>query len=267
MSNNDLMEDLKRWARDDSGISPDVSNCGFYGSCNVGGILNGKHCLMSYVGRDYGRPGVFPRLVLVGIDHRDQISGDFMHRRSGIEHAWQNGGEKAFNPHYGGVARTAAAVFGGEAEFCQTMCRDICKKSRVPFDLVRPRPFCVLDRIAQPNAVKCVSELATNANCKATKTMWDKCAHHLVAELKILRPEVVVFHGAPIKTPVTKAIKELEPIKVAGIGPDPVLYRWPAVGAHLLYLHHPARGHLDRQWDTVVVPALNYLRAENLIPD
>jgi hypothetical protein len=34
MSNSALMKDLKKWARDDSRISPDVSNCRFYESCN-----------------------------------------------------------------------------------------------------------------------------------------------------------------------------------------------------------------------------------------
>jgi hypothetical protein len=263
---SDNLEELQRWARDDSGISPDVSNCVFYGSCNVGGILDDKHCLMSYVGRNYGSPGVFPRLVLVGMDHRDQIRGDFMDRRSAIESAWQNGGEKAFNPHYGGVAKTAAAVFGSAGEFCQKKCRNVCQKSRVPLHVGNRPACCVLDRIAQPNAVKCVSKLVTNSDCKATGTMWKKCAHHLVAELKILRPEVVIFHGAPIKKPVTNAIKELEPIEVAGIGPDPVLYRWPAVEAHLLFLHHPAHNCLAKQWDPVVVPALNYLRERKRIP-
>jgi hypothetical protein len=92
-----------------------------------------------------------------------------------------------------------------------------------------------------------------------------KCAYHLVAELKILRPELVIFHGAQIKWPVTNAIgKELEQIEVAGIGP--VLYGWPVVGARLLFLHHPAHNALAGQWGAVVVPALDYLRAENLIP-
>ena len=260
MNNNALVGELERWARDKTHISPDVSNCRFYGSCNVGGILDRKACVMSYVGRDYGSPSVFPRLVLVGMDHTDPDDrGDFMYHRSGIEGAFQNGGNQ-FNPHYNGVVKTAAAVFGGAAEFCQKTClkKNMCQKSRVP------SACCVIDKIAQPNAVKCVSNLATNSSCQATGAMWTNCAHHLVEELEILRPDLVIFHGAGIKWPVTNALKELEQIEVAGIGP--VLYRWPAVGAHLLFLHHPAHNWLAKQWEPVVVPALDYLRARNLIP-
>jgi hypothetical protein len=176
-----------------------------------GGILDDKHCLMSYVGRDYGGPGVFPRLALVGMDHKFRIGGGFMARRLGIEKCYQNGGDE-FNEHYKGVVKTAAAVFGSAGGFCQRMCRKFCQKSRALPSLRHPA-CCVLDRIAQPNAVKCVSKLATDSTCKATGPMWDNCAHHLVAELRILRPEVVIFHGAKIQSPVTKAIKELEQIE------------------------------------------------------
>jgi hypothetical protein len=262
MTNDVIMAELDNWAREHARISPDVSTCRYYTACNVAGLLNGKHCVMSYVGRDYGSPGVVPRLVLVGMDHAGKERGDYIYRRSGIEHWYQEGRGK-FNPHYKGVVRTAAAVFGSEAEFCEKTCLNNgkCQKSSVP------SASCVLDKVAQPNAVKCVSELAKNSDCKANRIMWNNCANHLVEELKILRPDLVIFHGAEIREPIIHTITDamLEPIEIEGISP-PVLYKWRVVGAYLLFLHHPARNWLAKQWSTVVMPALNYLRAEGRIP-
>jgi hypothetical protein len=99
--------------------------------------------------------------------------------------------------------------------------------------------------------------------------MKRNCAHHLVAELMILRPKLVVFHGVDAEWSIPQAIKpdKLNPVEeVPDHSSRPVLYEWQALRAHLLFLKHPSRGHLNRQWDRVVVPALNYLRARNLIP-
>jgi hypothetical protein len=93
--------------------------------------------------------------------------------------------------------------------------------------------------------------------------MWGNCAHHLVAELKILRPELVIFHAADAKWSVTNVLRDLEPIELEQTT-DISLYRWSEEGAHLLFAHRPARGMLARQWSAVVVPALNYLRARNV---
>jgi hypothetical protein len=220
MTNDALMAELDTWAREDARMWPDVSTCQSYGVCNRQGILNGKHCMMSYVGRDYGAPGISPRLALVGMDHRDQGRGDFADRRSEIEHFYQNRGCR-FDPHYVGVVKTAAAVFGSSALRCQEAClkERSCQKSR---DSTQP---CVIDRIAQPNVVKCVSDLTTNGTCKASTTMWANCTNHLIAELKILRPELVVFHGANAKWSVKNAIGNLEPVEIEQISGAPVLYR------------------------------------------
>lgn len=258
MNNDPLMDSLDMWARKDARICPDVSTCRFYGTCNAAGILNGKHCTMSYVGREFGSPTSF-RLAVVGMDHGDQNAEDFEKRRLGIERYYQNGGCE-FSQHYAGVVKTAAAVLGAAGDRCGGECKRTCQKAS------GPSLACVLDHIAQPNVVKCVPDDAVNRTSKTRDTMWANCAHHLVAELKILRPQLVVFHGAKAKWAVSAAIKPDTLSPVDGITNRQVLYEWPALGTYLLFLSHPSRGWLDRQWDMVVVPSLQYLRTKGYIP-
>ncbi len=261
VNNVAVMASLNRWAREDARICPDVSACRYYDACNATGILAGKHCMMSYVGIKYGGAGSF-RLAVVGMDHGDPKMGDFEDRRSGIESWYQNGGV-GFNPHYAGVVKTAAAVLG--EDHCGRKCERSCQKAH------DPSSPCVLDRIAQPNVVKCVPDDVGNRTSRTNDTMWANCAHHLIDELVTLRPQLIVFHGVKARRFVPLAIDETEhgalgPIRGIDDHHGTVLYEWPALSTHLLFLLHPSRGWLDRQWDTVAVPALNYLRAKGHIP-
>jgi hypothetical protein len=265
-NNGALMSHLDRWAREDARIDPDPSffNCRFYDQCNAsagGQFCSGKYSSMSYVGREFGTGF---RLAIVGYDHGETYGHNFAQARSGIVNYYQNGGED-FNQHYKGVLETAAAVFGSEADYCGRMCKRSCQKSR------DPQSSCIIDRIAQPNIVKCVPETQTNRTSLATTVMRVNCAHHLIAELKILQPQLIIFHGAESKWPTIHAIEESRDILNAiedmkdGKGHH-VIYEWLTLHAYILFLHHPTRGGLKRQWDTVVVPALSYLRAQGCIP-
>lgn len=253
MSNQALIADLDHWARKDAHIDPKTFNCRFYEECNasVGGKLDhGNNCMMSFVGREFGVNGTF-RLVVVGMDHGDPEGGSFEDRRAGIEDWYQKGGCK-FNPHYKGVVKTAAVFFGSAGDYCRRMCGTSCQKSR------EPSLACVIDRIAQPNIVKCTPDKDTQINreSRATMTMLWNCTHHLIHELLILRPQLIVFHGAKSRWPVTTKLQSrgivLKSIESITDRHGPVLYDWPTLGAHLLFLHHPSRGGLDRQWDAVV---------------
>jgi hypothetical protein len=82
MNNEDVMNALQRWARDEAQIDPhpQVFRCRYYDECNhsVGEKLwRERGCQMSYVSRRYGSsPDAF-RLVLVGMDHGDPGGDDF----------------------------------------------------------------------------------------------------------------------------------------------------------------------------------------------
>lgn len=268
-SNDALMADLNRWAREQARIDPPAFQCRYYKNCNasIGGTLpGGAGCMMSYVGSKYGSDAVGEefRLVIVGIDHGDSIGGNFDKRRTGIEGNYQDGG-KNFNQHYKGVVKTAAAVFGESGNYCRQNCTKACQKPCEP-ELTQ----CVIDRIAQPNLVKCTPPNLDNRTSKATWQMKVNCAHHLTDELKLLRPKLVVFHGVEARQVMIHELKEcsLDAREDGSISDKrgSVLYYSKTLAARILFLYHPSRGWLNRQWETVVVPALKDLRLRNLIP-
>ena len=264
MDSHDLMTELKVWARQEK-IDPHEFDCRFYSNCNasVGNSLDlGKTCMMSYVGRQYEQDGF--RLVIVGMDHGDPEGADFEVRREQIEGSFQVR-EEDFNFHYQGVVKTAAAVFGARGNYCRGNCTRACQKLR------DPSADCVLNRIIQPNAVKCAPGTQENRTSRATGTMRHNCAHHFASELRVLRPNLVVFHGAAARWAAPPVFEEcgleLEAVVTTSETSVPVLFKSGHLDAYILFLHHPSRGWLDRQWANVVEPALAYLRGERLIPD
>lgn len=273
MGNEVLMASLVSWARDDARIYPPVFDCRYYGECNAsagGALPAGDTCMMSYVGRRYGSsvPGEEFRLVLVGIDHGEKVGGTFEDRRNQVEDHHQNGCASYFRSHYKGVVRTAAAIFGRTGDYCRQQCTKVCQKSHDP----EAAPHCVIDRIVQPNLVKCVRGDIKGAGTKSTGTMMANCAHHLASELKRLRPGLVVFHGTSSKESTVRAfvacaldMEAVEGVLADQHGPS-VLYKSEVLGAYVLFLHHPSYGWLGKQWKPVVEPALSYLRSRGLIP-
>lgn len=269
MGNDRLMADLDRWARADARIDPRRFGCRHYDECDAStdhSLARGQGCRMSYVGSHYGCDiaGITFRLVLVGIDHGDFDSSTYESCRTGLEQWYQRGGY-AFNPHYAGVAKTAAAVFGKTGEYCKKFCKKSCRKSRDP-----KATQCVLDRVAQPNMVKCAPSDQVGRTSRATWTMQVNCAHHLINELKLLNPHLVVFHGANARGVILPTLTTVgmypTPINSRSDRHGPVLYDVKSIGSRFLFLNHPTRGWLNRQWNTVVVPNLKYLRGQKLIP-
>lgn len=269
MGNKELLDQLTEWARDIARIDPTRFDCRFYGECDssIGNALwRGDGCSMSYVGRNYGSnviDGGF-RLVVVGIDHGEKGGDTYEGRRTGIE-AYYQGDGRPFNPHYRGVVKTAATVFGDTGEHCRQNCTKACQKSRAS-----TASQCVIDRIVQPNNVKCTPEDTIDPTSRATPKMKMNCSHHLAAELKRLHPDLVVFHGIGARWFVIPEFKKLgidmEPIAAIRDAYDFVIYRSDILKTHFLFLYHPSRGWLGRQWETVVVPALKHLRSEKIIP-
>lgn len=266
-----LLSSLEAWARDEARISPDTFACRFFEGCNhsVSGNLGpGTGCQMSYVGRGYAQEeasGDF-RLVIVGMDHGDKSCGDYKATREGLENWYQVGGA-SFNPHYKGVVLTAVAIFGDDASYCRANCASRCSGGNQPGRAAT----CVINRIAQPNVVKCTPATQIGRASRTTFDMWRNCAHHLVGELQLLRPNLVVFHGSwapqPVLEALTAAGAAAEPVEGAPrAGAADVLYQSTSLGTHILFLHHPSYGHLDRQWDPIVEPCIAFLRERGLVP-
>lgn len=252
---------LELWGQFDAKISPpDQFKCSCYTACNASinqELREGEGCCMSYVGPRYGQGF---RLAVVGMDHGEFHSATFKGRQSGIDDCYLR--ERCnFNPHYAGVVKTAAAILGMSGSDCRTQCVQACHAG--------DGSNCVINRIAQPNLVKCVPHTQGNRTSRSSRVMKVNCARHLAAELRILRPEMIVFHGVQsrwiMRPEFERAGTDLVAIEECADSYGPVLYRSAELKAHLLFLYHPSRGWLDRQWEKVE-KWIAYLRAHAIIP-
>jgi hypothetical protein len=274
-----LISELERWARDRQ-VLPQEFKCPHYDCCQESRLCRsyplldgGKTCQMSYVGREYGSAvsGKAFRLVIVGMDHADSNSGetngkDFVECQSAIEDCYYGSDTNKFNPHYAGVIRTAAAILGQTGQYCMENC---WKKRKCAGDKRPSDTRCVLRSFAQSNLVKCVN--APNRNCLATPEMYRRCSGHLVQELEVLKPDVVVFHGVDARYYFATAVQDAgQKLERCPEGPadqhGPVIWELAAKSqCFVLFLLHPSRGWLDRQW-SVVEQALEWLRLRRVIP-
>ena len=96
------------------------------------------------------------------------------------------------------------------------------------------------------------------------------CSNHLIDEIKLLKLNLVVFHGLGSQNRFLGTLKErkfdAKPISSVTANYGEVLFDVRPLETILLFLAHPSYGHLKRQWETVVVPSLAYLREHGLIP-
>lgn len=256
-----VMAQLEKWAIEDARIAPDHFACLHYKACNVSvgeELQGGEGCCMSYVGPKYGEGF---RLAIVGMDHGYFDSATFEGRRDGIQDCYVNK-QKKFNQHYAGVVKTAAAILGKSGDHCREHCLQSCHATKPE--------TCVIDRISQPNLVKCTPHTQNDRTSRSSWVMKGNCARHLLAELRILRPNVTVFHGIEsrsiMRLEFERAGVDLFAIEECADTSGPALYRSAELGAHFLFLYHPSHGWLARQWK-LVEKWIGYLRERGLVPE
>ncbi len=221
-------------------------------------------------------PGKPFRLVIVGIDtganYEEKKLEGFIESQKGIEkwyYGTETGTETKFNPYYRGVIRTAAAVLGRDGKHCLEHCyqESKCVGCRRPNG-----KRCVLRSFVQPNLVKCAG--GPDRMSRSGAVMLKNCPQYLVSELKILKPDLIVFHGAKAQWAFPNVLPEgydsvplpdspkqgdfsvIQKLTTADLGSK----------CFILYLHHPSHGCLNRQWERVVEPALKLLRSKSAIP-
>lgn len=240
-------------------IIPAAFACTLFNQCNDstnGNMDGGSGCSMSFVGSKY--VNVHPKIACIGIDHRDHISNDYHQRTLGINKHYQVQGN-GFNQHYQGVVRTAIAFLGQQGTACNVCLQQKkCRKAANPYT-----PDCVLDMIVQPNLVKCVRIDVVSATSRATLPMMRNCAHHLLAELRLIRPRLAIFHGARLKAPFFRALTT-EGLQWSNL-PIPQIMPGLAIeilefGTLAFFFHHPSRNCLSKQWPGIVAPCLDYLQ-------
>ena len=202
--------------------------------------------------------------MIVGMDHGQPVSETFEGRRDQIKGAYQDSPGKNFNPHYAGVVRTAAAFLGEHGVNCAAACKSRCAQSAgISADT------CVLNRLVQPNLVKCVSLNVPSMTCRATGTMRTNCCNHLFAEIGLLAPNIIVVHGVKEQWHVLYHMRchKIEHLDLGDeIGVPRVLYSAPGLECHFVFLWHPSHGMMDRIWETRAIPALTYLKKAGIIP-
>jgi hypothetical protein len=252
---------LEKWATEDARIAPDHFACLHYKACNASvdeDLQGGKGCCMSYVGPNYGEDF---RLAIVGMDHGDFESFTFEGRREGIQNCYVRK-RKKFNQHYAGVVKTAASILGKSGDHCRVHCLRSCHATKPE--------TCVIDRISQPNLVKCTPRKQNDRTSRSSWGMKSNCARHLLAELRILRPNVIVFHGIQsrgiMRAEFERAGVDFSAIEARSDTSGPALYGFAELGAHFLFLYHPSHGWLAQQWPQVE-KWIGYLRERGLVPE
>ncbi len=258
----DVIAHLEKWASKDALIAPDHFGCRYYDGCNASvglALRGGDGCCMSYVGHQYG---VGFRLAIVGMDHGKFNHQTFNERRQRIlDRCVQEGFKRR---HYAGVVKTAAAVLGKAGGYCRDNCAERCCANK--------DERCVLNRISQPNLVKCCGRAQGGRDSKSTPVMKRNCARHLSPELHLLRPNMVVFQGESKETrkvigsEFARTGVDFQAIEECVDSHGPVLYYSTQFGAHFLFTHHPSRDQLKKQWPQVEI-WLRYLRMHRLIPE
>lgn len=255
-----LLNDLDKFT-DERRILPEKFQCKSYDSCNQSTgdkMIGGAGCMLSHVGLRIEETGQsVPRLAIVGMDHGENDCGSYTERTLGITDIYISRGEP-FNDHYQGVVRTAAAFSGSFGAECDQGCwrQRRCRKS-----VDAQTQTCVLERIAQPNIVKCAPG-TENRTSRATATMRTNCSRHLLAEFAMYRPQIAVFHGVKSKWHFLAILREAEytyeklPVETEA---SDIAFVVPQVGLKLFFFRHPTYGWLADQWESDVVPCLRYL--------
>jgi len=110
-----------------------------------------------------------------------------------------------------------------------------------------------------------------------TEKMRKNCWEHFRAEIKILEPTLIFFHGDKPRESFLENLHregvQSRPLLIGNTWEDlcrKVEWKGPnfphPFESVLLFYHHPAYGHFFREWESRVVPVLNELRKERVLP-
>jgi hypothetical protein len=256
---------LDEWARLRGINDPDNFTCCFLELCKRHRLVDGKQCCNSYVAPGYSATPDDFRIAVVGMEHGSKAFETHESRRELILRAYciADREQSSFNGHYEGVVRIAAAIFGESAKDCASGCTTICQRYK----------SCVINRIAQPNLVRCTPIDQTDSTSRSSSEMKHNCSLHLLEELKILRVQLVIFQGGGKGTRkiVTDTWGKVRRMKLTGLlrdgnaADDYILYHAQEESMHILFTYHGGRHRLAGQWPKVQ-KWIAYMREEGIIP-
>lgn len=164
------------------------------------------------------------------------------------------------NPHYKGIVKVMMEIF-------QVKC-----EQESSTELWTP----LLKRMSQTNGTRCCAPVDNHMACNTTQGMRRQCWPHLKKEIEILRPTIILFHGAQLRQSFLKSLHSdgcIEQPIFSEFQNHCCRVRWPfpdPFDSVLLFFSHPshpqANNSFGSQWDTTVVPILNRLRQQRWIP-
>ncbi len=152
------------------------------------GLESKLRSVAAYVGPHYDTR--FPRILFVGLDSGRGWGEPLVNVHSVQEERVKDCREEqqAWNPHYKGCVRTAAAILGLD---CERDCKQNCAK--------KESLECAFLRLSQANAVRCVGVDEKDSDCRSQNRVA-KCLPYLFSEICILRPDVIVLQGRNQRT-------------------------------------------------------------------
>lgn len=249
---------LKEYCEDRAEIDPRHFHCQFAEtSCqpSLGPGLKLKPGGLAHVGEEYDL--TFDsrelRILFVGYDYGN--SADWLEsRRDDIQ---SYGG--SLNPHYKGIVKVLLEIF-------QVRCQS-------EEDVGAWKPL--LRRMSQTNATRCCAPRDGRMRTNMPAITHTNCWTHFKAEIQILEPTIMFFHGAGLRKSFLQCLShETHPPMVSPLFPElgqhchVVEWRYFTLPFKtiLLFYNHPAYGHFGRQWESHVLPVLQALREMSLIP-
>ena len=235
-----------------------------FGACPEHHCANGDHHCQSYVGPMFGSR---ERLLIVGLDHgkpgKEGSPCLSLARRREQILSYQNAdkynlADRNWNSHYRGCVKVASLIFGMD---CETKCDKRCSLNPDPNQ-------CVLTHFVQANVVKSVPRTAENMKFIQTHKITPSMPE-LLEEILVIKPSIVVLQGVKIRHPFFEAVKLSGRHECSTVGPQLPLHvvKWNRNGgadesftSHIASLHHPSRGHLEKQLADVIVPTVRLIR-------
>ena len=118
---------------------------------------------------------------------------------------------------------------------------------------------CVFLQFAQGNAVKCVPPNSPAMRFKGYKRI-PACLPLMFEELTVLRPDVIVLQGrSNLYWPLCNLASERSVQRKTTANCYVDIMVWPTWQSVVVPLNHPAMGHLKKDWEAQIVPALERL--------
>jgi hypothetical protein len=229
------------------------SNVAKCGACSTDPCIGPWHHCQTYIGPRFGER---ERVLFVGLDHgmattRGECS-NLLSRQKEIL-GQRNNEKRSWNLHYKGCMMTASALFDLPCTYqCIARCRRL------------PEKDCSLLHIAQANIVKSVLRDKKDRTFDQSKKLA-VAIPELLAEVEYIRPTVIILHGRCIHLPFPKHVAHAHQFELIKNSNHLAKVSWKFVSPFeslIAFFRHPARGWLQRDWDSIILPTMEAIRKE-----